>query len=34
VTNVENKLYADQLYTSFYVPGAGRVVSLTGTYKF
>ncbi len=34
VTNVENKLYADQLYSSFYVPGAGRVVSLTGTYKF
>ncbi len=34
VNNVTNKLYADQLYTSFYVPGAGRVVSLTGTYKF
>ena len=34
VSNVTNKLYADQLYTSFYVPGTGRVVSLTGTYKF
>lgn len=34
VSNVTNKLYADQLYTSFYVPGSGRVVSLTGTYKF
>lgn len=34
VSNVANKLYADQLYTSFYVPGTGRVTSLTGTYKF
>ncbi|OYV02116.1 MAG: TonB-dependent siderophore receptor, partial [Burkholderiales bacterium PBB5] len=34
VNNVANKLYADQLYTSFYVPGAGRVISLTGSYKF
>jgi len=34
VNNVTNKLYADQLYTSFYVPGAGRVVTLTGSYKF
>lgn len=34
VSNLTNKLYADQLYTSFYVPGTGRLVSLTGTYKF
>ncbi|HEY1129997.1 MAG TPA: TonB-dependent receptor [Roseateles sp.] len=34
VSNVANKLYADQLYTSFYVPGTGRVTSITGTYKF
>ena len=34
VSNVANKLYADQLYTSFYVPGTGRVTTLTGTYKF
>ncbi|MFG6467279.1 TonB-dependent receptor [Roseateles sp. BYS87W] len=34
VSNVANKIYADQLYTSFYVPGTGRVTSLTGTYKF
>ncbi|PTT87207.1 TonB-dependent siderophore receptor [Pelomonas sp. HMWF004] len=34
VSNVANKVYADQLYTSFYVPGTGRVTSLTGTYKF
>ncbi|MCF8206913.1 MAG: TonB-dependent receptor, partial [Methylotenera sp.] len=34
VSNIANKLYADQLYTSFYVPGTGRVTSLTGTYKF
>ncbi|CAM3966010.1 TonB-dependent receptor [Roseateles saccharophilus] len=34
VSNVANKLYADQLYTAFYVPGTGRVASITGTYKF
>lgn len=34
VSNLTNKRYADQLYTAFYVPGAGRVVSLTATYKF
>lgn len=34
VNNVSNKLYADQLYTAFYVPGTGRITSLTGTYKF
>lgn len=34
VSNVANKLYADQLYTAFYVPGTGRVTSITGTYKF
>ncbi len=34
VNNVANKLYADALYASFYVPGPGRVTSLTGTYKF
>jgi catecholate siderophore receptor len=34
VSNVANKLYADQLYTAFYVPGTGRVTTLTGTYKF
>lgn len=34
VSNVANKLYADQLYQTFYVPGTGRVTTLTGTYKF
>ncbi|WP_457419976.1 TonB-dependent receptor [Roseateles sp. P5_E7] len=34
VSNLANKLYADSLYTAFYVPGTGRVTSLTGTYKF
>ncbi|RZL40527.1 MAG: TonB-dependent siderophore receptor [Rubrivivax sp.] len=34
VSNVANKTYADQLYTSFYVPGTGRVTTLTGSYKF
>ncbi|MBV1775565.1 TonB-dependent receptor [Burkholderiaceae bacterium DAT-1] len=34
VDNVTDKLYADTLYTGHYVPGKGRIVSLTGTYKF
>lgn len=34
VDNVTNKLYADTLYTGHYIPGKGRVVALTGTYKF
>ncbi|MDR7299641.1 catecholate siderophore receptor [Pelomonas aquatica] len=34
VDNVANKLYADTLYTGHYVPGTGRIVALTGTYKF
>nr|WP_316641446.1 TonB-dependent siderophore receptor [uncultured Roseateles sp.] len=34
LSNVTNKLYADSLYTGHYVPGAGRILALTGTYKF
>ena len=34
VTNVTDKLYADSLYTGHYIPGAGRLVQLTGSYKF
>ncbi|MBW8843673.1 MAG: TonB-dependent siderophore receptor [Burkholderiales bacterium] len=34
VDNVANKLYADSLYTGHYIPGKGRIVALTGTYKF
>ncbi len=34
ITNVNNKLYADSLYTNHYIPGAGRLVQVTGTYKF
>lgn len=34
VSNITNELYADQLYTGHYIPGAGRVVQLTGTMKF
>jgi catecholate siderophore receptor len=34
VDNVTNKRYADTLYTGHYIPGKGRVVALTGTYKF
>ena len=34
VTNVTDKLYADSLYTGHYVPGQGRLVMLTGSFKF
>lgn len=34
LTNVTNKLYADQLYPAHYVPGAGRLLQLTGSYRF
>lgn len=34
VTNVANKVYADQVYQGFYVPGAGRLVQVTLSAKF
>ena len=34
ISNPTNKLYADALYSGHYVPGAGRIVTLTGTYAF
>jgi catecholate siderophore receptor len=34
ITNVLNKLYADSLYTNFYVPGSARNVQVTLTAKF
>ncbi len=34
LSNVTDKLYADQLYTNHYIPGAGRLLQVTGTYKF
>jgi len=34
VTNVANKVYADQVYRGFYVPGAGRLVQVTLSAKF
>lgn len=34
VSNVANKLYAESLYTGHYVPGAGRLVQVTGSLKF
>ena len=34
VTNLNNTLYADALYTSFYVPGSGRNIQVTLTAKF
>ena len=34
VSNVTDKLYADQLYTGHYIPGAGRLVQATVSVKF
>jgi catecholate siderophore receptor len=34
LSNVTNKLYADQLYTGHYIPGAGRLFQVTGSVKF
>ncbi len=34
LTNVADKLYADQLYPGHYIPGPGRLFQLTGTYRF
>ena len=34
LSNVANKRYADTLYPGHYLPGAGRLFQLTGTYKF
>ena len=34
LSNLSDKLYADQLYTNHYIPGAGRLLQVTGTYKF
>ncbi|MEY2861853.1 MAG: hypothetical protein RL392_2311 [Pseudomonadota bacterium] len=34
VTNVMDKLYADSLYTNFYVPGSGRNIQATMNIKF
>ena len=34
VSNLTNKLYADQLYSAHYVPGAGRLVQFTASYRF
>ena len=34
LNNALDKLYADALYTSFYVPGAGRNLQATLTVKF
>lgn len=34
LTNVTDKLYADQLYPGHYVPGAGRTLQVTASLKF
>jgi catecholate siderophore receptor len=34
VINVTDKLYADQVYPGHYIPGPGRMLQVTGTYKF
>ncbi len=34
LSNLTNKLYADQLYSGHYVPGAGRLLQVTTSLKF
>ncbi|MEY4028433.1 MAG: putative TonB-dependent receptor BfrD precursor [Pseudomonadota bacterium] len=34
LSNVTNKLYADELYRGHYVPGAGRLLQVTASFKF
>jgi catecholate siderophore receptor len=34
LTNVADKLYADQLYSGHYIPGAGRMLQVTANLKF
>jgi len=34
LSNVTNKLYADALYPGHYIPGAGRMLQVTGSYTF
>ncbi len=34
LSNVTNKLYADQLYPAHYIPGAGRALQVTASLKF
>ncbi|MEY2872659.1 MAG: hypothetical protein RLZZ373_30, partial [Pseudomonadota bacterium] len=34
LSNVANRLYADALYTGHYIPGAGRLLQVTGSLKF
>ena len=34
LTNVTNKLYADQLYSGHYIPGAGRTLQVSASFTF
>jgi catecholate siderophore receptor len=34
LTNITNKLYADQLYPGHYIPGTGRTLQVTASLKF
>ena len=34
LSNVTNQLYADMLYRGHYIPGKGRTLQLTGSYRF
>ena len=34
VSNLTDKLYADQLYTGHYIPGPGRLIQATASFKF
>ena len=34
LTNLSNKVYADQLYPGFYIPGEGRTAKVSLAYRF
>ena len=34
LSNITNKLYADSLYTGHYIPGPGRLMQLTVSWKY
>jgi catecholate siderophore receptor len=34
ISNLTNELYADQVYSGHYIPGAGRMYQVTASLKF
>ena len=34
LSNVTDKVYGESLYSGHYIPGAGRLLQVTGSYRF